>query len=96
MDYETAKKIADMGGVCVFYPTPRHVVLFEKSGDGVEVSLDTYKDADSEEPAETRTERFSGVKDALEGFKIEGRPLFECGGEPLPPVTPATPPTRFL
>ncbi len=74
----------------MFYPTPLHEVLLEATAGGVEVSLDEYADAESEEPNVTRTEHFASVKDALEGFAIDGKPLYACGGEPMPPFTPAT------
>ena len=85
-----AKKIRDMGGVCVFYPTPRHTVLVEDSGEAVDVSLDVYPKGEGDaEPIETRDESYTTLEDALEGFTIDGKPLCECGGEPKPPVTPA-------
>ena len=86
-----AKKILGMGGVCLFYPTPRHEVLLEASEDGVEVSLDVYLGEDDGEPSDTRAESFESVEAALEGFKIDGKPLCECGGEPMPPFTPTCP-----
>lgn len=85
---ETAKKIHDMGDVCLFYPSQLHEVLLEASPDGVEVSLDTYPDEDSDKPTESRTEKFDSVAAALEGFTIDGKPLIDCGGEPMPPFTP--------
>ena len=85
---EIAKKIHDMGDVCLFYPSPLREVLLEASPDGVEVSLDVYASADSDEPTDTRTEKFDSVAAALEGFTIDGKPLIDCGGEPMPPFTP--------
>ena len=84
-----AKKIRDMGGVCMFMPSPRHEVLLESSDEGVEVSLDVYTEATDDEPADSRAERFDSIEAALEGFLIDGKPLCECGGEPTAPFVPA-------
>lgn len=85
-----ARKIRDMGGICMFYPTPRHIVFLEASDGGVEVSVDEYSGGveDDGEPAASRTESFGSVEAAVAGFSIDGKTLMDYGCEPELPFAP--------